>query len=383
MMERPSKLESAMSLHTRVCDILGIEYPILLAGMGGASTPELAAAVSNAGGLGILGAAACGADELRDWIRRTRELTDRPFGVDTLLPASVRLESFKQGGGPTPMERLPEYQAFAREFMESEGLQPVTLPRAGGGSGQRRALFSKDFFAEQMEVVVEERVAVYAAGLGDPGPWIERLHANGTKVMSVVGAVRHARKVAQSGVDMIVAQGHDAGGHNSPVGTVSLIPQVVDAVGDIPVLGAGGITDGRGVAAALMLGAEGVWVGSAFLATHEAGIGEFQKKAIVEATEEGTVVSKSITGKPARSIKGKWVEAFAESGLDALPMPFQSIVSGPVLAAGTVQQRGDVVPGFAGQGIGMIQSIRPAAEVLHSLVAEAEKMLKQAPSFVR
>lgn len=374
-----------MSLNTRICQLLGIEYPIVLAGMGGASHPELAAAVSNAGGLGILGAAACGPDELRSWIQRTRELTDKPFGVDTLLPASVRRESHKQQAGPSPAEKLPEYQAFAREFMEREGLEPVKLPpRPADSDGKKpRAVFSKDFFEAQMEVVIEERVPVYASGLGNPGPWIDRLHANGTMVMAVVGAVRHAHKVKDSGIDVIVAQGHDAGGHNSPVGTVSLIPQVVDAVGDLPVLGAGGITDGRGVAAALMLGASGVWVGSAFLATHEANIREFQKKAIVEATEEGTSVSRSITGKPARYIKSLWTQAFAESGLDPLPMPFQSAVSGPVQAAAIAQERGDIAPGFAGQGIGMIHSIRPAAEVLHDLVEGAEKALGQAPGYVR
>ncbi len=370
-----------MSLHTRVCDILGIRYPILLAGMGGASTPELAAAVSNAGGLGVLGAAGCGPDELRRWIERTRALTDKPFGVDTLLPASVRREAYKQSPGPSPQERLPEYLNFARDFMEREGLEPPRMPAPGAGA-RTRPVFSGDFFANQMEVVVEQRVPVYAAGLGDPGPWIERLHANGTKVISVVGAVRHARKVAHSGVDLIVAQGHDAGGHNSPVGTMALIPQVVDAAGEIPVLGAGGITDGRGVAAAIMLGAEGAWVGSAFLATHEAGIAEFQKKAIVEATEEGTTVTRSVTGKPARYIKSKWTEAWVESDLEPLPMPFQGAVSGPVMAAAFAAQRGDVAPGFAGQGIGMIHGIRPAAQVLHEIVAGAEKALREAGRYL-
>lgn len=367
-----------MSLHTRICDLFGIEVPIVLAGMGGASTPALAAAVSNAGGLGVLGAAACSPDELREWIRKTRALTDKPFGVDTLLPASVQRESYKQGKGPSPQERLPELLAFAREFMEKEGLSaPAPGPAAG-----RLGSFTKDFFAAQMEVVVEERVPVYASGLGDPAPWMERMRRNGTKVMAVVGAVRHARKVAASGVDVIVAQGHDAGGHNSPVGTMALIPQVVDAVAPIPVLGAGGITDGRGVAAALMLGAEGAWVGSAFLATHEAGIFEFQKKAIVEATEESTVVSRALTGKPARMIRSKWTDALAGSGLEALPMPFQGIVSGPIQAAAFAAQRGDIAPGFAGQGIGMIHSIRPAAEVLRELVAGAERALRGAGKLV-
>ena len=363
-----------MSLHTRICDLFGIEVPIVLAGMGGASTPALAAAVSNAGGLGILGAAACAPDDLRAWIRKTRSLTDKPFGVDTLLPASVRRESYKQAAGPSPQERLPELLAFAREFMEKEGLEARP---ASPGSG-RLGAFTKDFFAAQMEVVIEERVPVYASGLGDPGPYMERLRANGTKVMAVVGAVRHARKVAASGVDVIVAQGHDAGGHNSPIGTMALIPQVVDAVAPIPVLGAGGITDGRGVAAALMLGADGAWVGSAFLATHEAGIFEFQKKAIVAATEESTVVSRALTGKPARMIRSKWTDALAASGLEPLPMPFQGAVSGPIQAAAFAAQRADVAPGFAGQGIGMITSIRPATEVLRDLVAGAEQALRGA-----
>ena len=370
-----------MTLHTRICDLFGIEVPIVLAGMGGASTPALAAAVSNAGGLGILGAAACTPDELREWIRRTRSLTDKPFGVDTLLPASVRRESYKQTTGPSPQERLPELLAFARDFMEKEGLTapPPPPPEL---EKRRRETFTKDFFAAQMEVVIEERVPVYASGLGDPAPWMERMRANGTKVMAVVGAVRHARKVAASGVDVIVAQGHDAGGHNSPVGTMALIPQVVDAVAPIPVLGAGGITDGRGVAAALMLGADGAWVGSAFLATHEAGILEFQKKAIVAATEEGTVVSRAVTGKPARMIRSKWTDALAASGLEPLPMPFQQVVAMPVQMAGFAAGRADIAPGFAGQGIGMITSIRPAAEVLRDLVAGAEQALRGAARLV-
>ena len=365
-------------LKSPICQLLGIEVPIVLAGMGGASGPELAAAVSNAGGLGVLGAAACGPDELREWIARTRKLTDRPFGVDTLLPASVRLGTFNKPSakGRSPQELLPEYQEFAREFMEREGLTRVDAPRMRGG-------FTNDLFEAQMRVVVEEKVHVYASGLGDPSPWMAALHANGTKVMAVVGAVRHARKVAAARIDVIVAQGHDAGGHNSPVGTMALIPQVVDAAGDIPVLGAGGIVDGRGVAAALMLGAQGVWIGSAFLATHEANIEEFQKKAIVESTEEGTTITRSVTGKPARYIKSKWTQAFVDAGLEPLPMPYQGAVSGPVQAAALRQGRGDIAPGFAGQGIGMITSIRPAREVLRDLVEGAERALGGASHFVR
>lgn len=230
-----------------------------------------------------------------------------------------------------------------------------------------------------MEVVIEEKVPVYAAGLGNPGPWLDRLHANGTKVMAVVGAVKHALQVVNSGIDLIVAQGHDGGGHNSPIGTMALIPQVVDAVaGRIPVLGAGGISDGRGVAAAIMLGAEGAWIGTAFLATEEAGIENFQKDAIVESGDGDTIVSRTVTGKPARIIRNKWSEAFAEAGLEPLPMPFQPMVAMPVLAAAAVAKRKDVAPGFAGQGMGLIHKVKPAAEVMADLVSGAESSLSRA-----
>ncbi len=377
-----------MALRTGICELFGIEHPIVLAGMGGASTPRLVAAVSNAGGLGVLGAAACGPRQLRAWIEETRRLTDRPFGVDTLLPASVRRRAYERAAGPPPQERMPAWQRFAREFMEREGLElppPEDLIREAGLDERDRdgpPVFTPEFFEAQMEVVIEERVPVYASGLGNPGPWIERLHRQGTRVIAVVGTVRHARQVADAGVDVIVAQGHDGGGHNAPIGTLALIPQVVDAAHGIPVLGAGGIADGRGVAAALALGAEGAWVGSAFLATPEAGIREFQKKALVEAREEDTVVSRAVTGKPARLVRNRWCEAVAESGLEPLPMPFQPMVAMPVLAAAHRAERGDIAPGFAGQGIGMIRGVRPAAEVLLDLVRGAEKALGRASAFV-
>jgi NAD(P)H-dependent flavin oxidoreductase YrpB (nitropropane dioxygenase family) len=371
-----------MGLHTRVCDILGIEYPIVLAGMGGVAVPRLVAAVSNAGGLGVLGAAGASPRRLRQWIAEVRSLTDRPFGVDTLLPASVR-RGAQQKRGPSPMERLPEYQKFAQEFMAREGLGPPSeeaLAREAGidtRESDSPPLFSREFFEAQMEVLVEEDIPVYAAGLGNPGPWVERFHAKGTVVMAVVGAVRHARQVAESGADLIVAQGHDGGGHNSPIGAMALIPQVVDAVGDVPVLGAGGISDGRGVAAAMMLGAEGVWLGTVFLATDEAGLLPFQKQAVIDGNEEGTTVSRSITGKPARLIRSKWTRAWEETDLEPLPMPFQPMVAMPVMAAASSAGRQDIAPGSAGQGMGMIRAVRPAAEVVQEIAAGAERALQE------
>jgi NAD(P)H-dependent flavin oxidoreductase YrpB (nitropropane dioxygenase family) len=368
-----------MSLRSPICELFGIEVPIVLAGMGEASTPALAAAVSNAGGLGILGAAATGPSGLKEMIDEARRLTDRPFGVDTLLPASVTRGPSLGAGTPD----LSAHMRFTQEFMEREGLarpEPedyaAVVPKRDGPM-----IFTKEFFEAQMEVIIEEKVPVYAAGLGNPAPWMERLRANGTRVMAVVGRVDHARRTAASGVDVIVAQGHDAGGHNSPIGTLALVPQVVDAV-DVPVLAAGGISDGRGVAAALMLGAAGAWIGTRFLATEEAGIFDFQKQAILDSNESDTTVSRTVTGKPARMIQSAWTRAWEEAEIEPLSMPFQSIVAAPAIASAIKQGRPDVLAGFAGQGIGAIHAILPAAEVLRELAGEAERVLAGAAQFV-
>ena len=283
--------------------------------------------------------------------------------------------NLKQNRGKDPADLVQEYQNMAKNFMNEHGLKMIEHDRKPTEI-ESVGLFTKEFFEEQMEVVIEEKVPVYAAGLGNPAPWMERLKANNTKVMTVVGAVRHTVKVSSAGVDAIVAQGHDAGGHNSPIGTMALIPQVVDAANGIPVLGAGGICDGRGIAAAIMLGAEGAWIGSAFLASEEAGIHKHQKQAIIDSTEEGTVISRSITGKPARIIRSAWTDFWERSEHEPLPMPFQSAVAGAVLASADSEERQDINPGFAGQGIGLIKSVRPAAEIMADLVEGMEKTFR-------
>ncbi len=376
-------------LQTSICELLGIKYPVVLGGMGGAGTPALAAAVSEAGGLGVLGAADCGASELHEMIAEIRRLTDKPFGVNTLLPASVRREAraSSDATSPAPQELLPQYETFARDFMAREDLvepTPEAYARLHGlGRPHREGPrpFSQDFFDEQMAVVVEEKVPVYASGLGSPAAWIDRLRANGTRIMAVVGSPRQAKVMAEAGLDAIIAQGGDAGGHNSGIGTLSLVPQVVDVVGDTPVLAAGGIADGRGLAAALMLGAQGAWIGSAFLATPEANIHDFQKQAILDGTAESSTLSRGWTGKPARVLRGKWTEAWKSSSMEPLPMPYQQAVSWPVMAAALVAGRSDIVPGVAGQGIGLIHDIRPATEVLAGIVSGAEQCLAGAEMY--
>ncbi|MEM7586153.1 MAG: nitronate monooxygenase family protein [Acidobacteriota bacterium] len=362
---------SRRRLHTPLCDLFDIEYPILLAGMGGVvspSGPELAAAVSNAGGLGVLGGAFLPPEELAEWIERTRALTDRPFGVDTLLPMNVLQGPQKflahAAGKILRAEHLipRKHRKFADAFRKRHGLpDPDVDPPA----------FDMKFMEQQIEVVLDLKPAVYVAGLGDPGFMVERAHGSGMKVGSVIGATRHATRVKQSGVDFVVAQGHDGGGHNSKVGTLALVPQVVDAVAPIPILGAGAIMDGRGIVACLALGAQGVWCGSAFLATDEANLTLAQKQAMVTSDESGTVVSKSMTGKPARALKNLWVDEFEASGLDPLPMPLQAYLTYDVYAAADRAGRADISPGGAGQGVGLVEAIRPAADVFSDLVEEA------------
>ncbi len=374
-----------MQLRTPICDLFGIDYPVVLAGMGGASGPELAAAVSNAGGLGVLGAAACPPDELDEWIRRTRSLTDRPFGVDTLLPASVpdnldaqpRPSSGSTGGGGGG-SLIPTEVLEARDrFMDAEGLpRRKKDPSAPAAPKQPRMLLVRDFFDAQLEVVLDHKIAVYVAGLGVPPPdFIARGRQHGMKFMGVAGQSRHVAKLAQAGVDAIVAQGTDGGGHNSPIGTLALIPQAVDAAGSVPVLGAGGISDGRGIAAAFMLGAVGAWVGTRFLATPEANIPDYQKQALLGSSDRDTMVSRSATGKPARMLRAKWGELYERGEIAALPMPLQGIVATPVMASAIANQRADVFAGFAGQGVGLVHDITPASVVFERLVEEATALL--------
>lgn len=375
-----------MELRTPICDLFAIEYPIVLAGMGGASGPELAAAVSNAGGLGVLGAAASSPDELDEWIRRTRRLTDRPFGVDTLLPASVpdNLDataprgSTEATGDSNATSLVPPDVLEARDrFMDAEAL-PRRRREGAPASNRpvpRRALV-RDFFNAQLEVVLDHRVPVYVAGLGvPPADFMAKGRQFGMRFMGVAGQSRHVTKLVAAGVDAVVAQGTDGGGHNSPIGAMALIPQAVDAAGGVPVLGAGGITDGRGIAAAMMLGAVGVWIGTRFLATPEANIPDYQKQVLVRATDRDTMVSRSVTGKPARMLRGKWAEVYERGELTPLPMPLQGIVSTPVIASAIANERDDVFAGFAGQGVGMVGDITAAETVVAQLVEEATALL--------
>jgi NAD(P)H-dependent flavin oxidoreductase YrpB (nitropropane dioxygenase family) len=380
-------------LRTRLCDILDIEYPIILAGMGGVATAELVAAVSEAGGLGVVGAASMPADEIERQVRRIRDLTSKPFGVDVLLPSGVAAapsaDSKQQtanskgnggGGGEArakrPLEYLPApYQEFVHNAEHEFGL-PERGDDQGFSQGMRR-LGQGDFSKKQVEAILELKVPVFAAGLGNPAPWVEAFHAQGGKVIGLVGNVKNARRIADGGADVVVAQGTEAGGHTGRIGTMALLPQVIDAVAPTAVCAAGGIGDGRGIAGALAMGADGVWIGTAFLVSREATWPDLLKERILAATEEDTRVTRLYSGKTMRNINNPLIEYWESQKLDALPMGMQGIVSGEIMAGATRAQKLELLMNPAGQISGMLKEMRPAKAIFEQMVAEAAQIIAE------
>ncbi len=312
-------------LRTELCEMLGIEYPILSAGMGpnllGEQTGapvDLVVAVSEAGGLGVLGASGYSLDELREAIVEVRSRTDKPFGVDILLPKNVAgFDSF-QGGDEVPLSELlksiPQtHQDWIAAMREKYGLPEVEIMVKMDSTTMAPG--------EAVKICVEERIPLFCAGLGDPGFMVEEAHAAGIKVLAITGNTKNARRMAASGIDLLVAQGHEAGGHTGRVGTMALVPAAIDAARPVPVLAAGGIGDGRGLAAALAMGCVGIWVGTRFLATTEGGAPDIVKQHIAEATDEDTRVSTMFTGKTLRALHSSFHADWEASGLEPLPLP--------------------------------------------------------------
>src|SRR2546429_2883571 len=301
-------------MRTRLTDALEIEHPVMLAGMGGVSYHRLVAAVSEAGGFGCLGASAMSQDEMVEEIRAVKAATSKPFGVDLLTA-------------------LPE------QMMSN------------------------------IELVIREGAQVFVAGLGVPRDVIKLCHDNNVLVINMCGKVRHAIAAVEVGCDIVVAQGTEAGGHTGTVATMPLVPQIADAVGDrVPVVAAGGIFDGRGLAAALTLGADGVWVGTRFIATPEARAAPGYKEALINTADDGTVISRAFTGKTLRAVRNSWTDWHEQHPEELLPFPHQL---GKSIRAGAMHLGADEsTPGVdpdrecypAGQGTGAIHALVPAGE---------------------
>lgn len=303
---------------TSICSLLGIKYPVLQGGMAWVATAELAAAVSNAGGLGIIGAGNAPGSFVRNEIKRVKQLTDKPFGVNIML------------------------------------LSP--------------------FVDEVIEAVYEERVPVITTGAGNPSKYIARFKEIGTKIIPVVPAVALAKKMEQEGVDAVIAEGTESGGHVGELTTMALVPQVVDAV-NIPVIAAGGIADGRGVVSALALGAQGVQMGTVFVCATECTAHENYKQSIIKSGDRGTVVTGRATGHPVRIMKNKLAREFEKlEKINATAEEYEKLGAGRLKDAVV---DGDVNMGsvMAGQISGLVNEIKPAKAILDDIIREADEAL--------
>jgi len=373
---------SKMRLRTKLCDMLGVEYPILSAGMGPtllgekAGAPvELVVAVSEAGGLGVLGGSGFTVDELREAIREIKALTEKPFGVDLLLPKNIDLGGAmgQQGPDEVPLSEvlkiIPEaHRKWVEKIKREMGLPDVEIMMRTNTTTMRPK--------ESVQVCIEEKVPLFCAGLGNPGFMVQAAHAQGMKVLGITGNAKNAKRMADSGIDLLVAQGHEGGGHTGRIGTMVLLPAAIDAASPVPVIAAGGIGDGRGLAAALTMGCIGAWVGTRFLATDEGGALDINKKKILLSSDEGTRVSTAYTGKTLRASYNKYHDLWAGSGLEPLPFPTQIVISSTLLAAFIDSGKEEFVGGLAGQVSGIIHEVKPAAQVLEEMVAETIDILK-------
>src|SRR5215472_9163659 len=364
-----------MTLRTSLCDRFGIEHPVC----GFTPSEHVAAAVSRAGGLGVLGCVRYNdAAELEAALTWMDANTDgRPYGVDIVMPAKVPAEGSHYDLG----QLIP---ASHREFVDQTLLRLGVPPLAADDEHRDGVLgWLHSVARAHVDVALAHPVALIANALGSPpDDVIESAHSRGMAVAALAGKAEHARRHVSRGVDIVVAQGYEAGGHTGEIATIILVPEIVDAVGaDVPVLAAGGIGSGRQVAAALALGAVGVWMGSAWLLTQEyqqLSTAPAVQQALLAATSSDTTRSRIYSGKPARLLKNKWTDAWEQPGApEPLRMPLQNLLVSEAHQRLMRSGQPDVVPMPAGQIVGRITEIRPVADVLADLLTEAAETLNR------
>ncbi|MDT4950993.1 MAG: hypothetical protein QOJ37_3588 [Pseudonocardiales bacterium] len=360
-------------MRTPICDQLGLAFPIF------AFTPseQVAAAVSRAGGLGVLGCVRFNhAEDLDAVLTWMDENTDgKPYGVDIVMPSKIPTE-----GTPTDLGQfIPEaHKKFVDDTLRKLGVPP--LPEDGDPAAEGVLGWLHSVARAHVDVALKHPIKLIANALGSPPKdVIDLAHAHGVPVAALAGKAKHARSHVDNGVDIVIAQGTEAGGHTGEIATMVLVPEIVDAVGDdATVLAAGGIGSGRQIAAALALGAGGVWMGSYWLTTSEytLGTGDAMKKALVAAGSDQTVRARVYSGKPARLLKTKWTDAWAEEGApEPLPMPLQNLLVSEAHQRIALSDDPDVVAMPVGQIVGRMNSVRPVAELMAELVAEFDDTL--------
>jgi NAD(P)H-dependent flavin oxidoreductase YrpB (nitropropane dioxygenase family) len=360
-------------MRTDLCDVFGIDYPIFAF----SPSQHVAAAVSRAGGLGVLGAVRFNdgdeLDQVLDWMD---ENTDgKPYGVDVVMPMKVPTE-----GTAVDLNKHipPGHRDFVEETLRKLGVPPL------GDEGREGVLgWLHSVARSHVDVALKHRPVLIANALGSPPvDVIEQAHAAGVKVAALAGAAKHALSHVQNGVDIIVAQGYEAGGHTGEIASMVLTPEIVDAVGpNVPVLGAGGIGTGRQVAASLALGAQGVWTGSVWLTTEEyqnLNTNRGMTDAFLRATSADTVRTRIYTGKPARLLKTKWTEAWEdEEAPTPLPMPLQNLLVSDAHNRMSAHGDPDVISMPVGQIVGSMNAVRPVADVMAELVSGFEETVKR------
>jgi NAD(P)H-dependent flavin oxidoreductase YrpB (nitropropane dioxygenase family) len=362
-------------VRTPICDQLGIAFPIF------AFTPseQVAAAVSRAGGLGVLGCVRFNdADELDAVLSWMDENTDgKPYGVDIVMPSKIPTE-----GTPADLGKyIPAgHKQFVDDTLRKLGVPP--LPADGDPAADGVLGWLHSVARTHVDVALKHPIKLIANALGSPPKdVIDLAHSRNVPVAALAGKAKHARSHVDNGVDIVIAQGTEAGGHTGEIATMVLVPEIVDAVGDdATVLAAGGIGSGRQIAAALALGAGGVWMGSYWLTTSEytLGTGDAMKRALVAAGSDQTVRARVYSGKPARLLKTKWTDAWAEEGApEPLPMPLQNLLVTEAHQRIALSDDPDVVAMPVGQIVGRMNSVRPVAELIVELVAEFDETLQR------
>ena len=360
-------------MQTPVTELLGCEFPIFAF----SHCRDVVAAVSRAGGFGVLGAVAHTPEQLEidlAWI--DEEVGDRPYGVDLLLPQKY-VGADEGGLNVDDLLQLlpPEHREFVDDILARYHVPELPEGEAERGMGLN---VSPSGYEPLLDVAFAHPIRLIASALGPPpADVIERSRAAGVKVAALAGKTAHAIKHAEAGADIIIAQGSEAGGHTGEVGTMVLVPEVVDAVAPVPVLAAGGIANGRHLAASMALGASGVWTGSVWLTTAEAETEPTVKQKFLEATSSDTIRSRSITGKPARMLRTPWTDEWErKDGPGTLPMPLQPMLVGSALsrinrAANTPGSGAEeLATYFIGQVVGSIDTVRPADRVVLEMVEE-------------
>ena len=360
------------ALRTRLCEEYGCEYPIVAF----CHTKEVVAAVTNAGGIGVLGTTQLLKDEFRRDVRWIRDqVGDKPFGIDTLLPAT-----FQEGNVEDLEAMIPqEHRDFVERLqLDNEIPDPSTPPPWQPSVGADLLQRARD----HIDVTLEERVPIFASGLGNPAVILDRAHAAGTKVWGLIGMTRQARREFEAGVDLVIAQGGDSGAHSGRIGTFSLVPAVTRMAReyDTPVLAAGGVTRGEHLVAALALGAVGVWCGTIWQATTESHIDPYLKEKLVKAATEDSTKSRALTGKPAARLRSKLIDAWEQPDApEPLVMPLQPMLMAKIMQAIDDHHIEDFMNVAAGQGVGLIDEIRPTSQVIADMVAEARAILAGEP----